>query len=81
MAQVNRLERISLERNSVHRPVSMAAYTVIQHDDGKRYFQINTYGSADRELPGKISQSLQFSEEAVSQLLAILQSEFGPQDP
>ncbi len=45
--------------------------------DGKKVLQLNTYGSAGRELPGKQSQTLQFDEAAAYQLFRMLKSEFG----
>ena len=36
--------------------------------DGEKYLQIDTYGSVDREMPGKISQSLRLTREAFEQL-------------
>jgi hypothetical protein len=38
--------------------------------------QIDTYGSVDRKLPGKKSQSLRFAPEAINQLREILDSHF-----
>ena len=38
---------------------------------GERVLQIDTYGSSDRQIPNKKSQSLRFSPEAIEQLKAI----------
>ena len=40
----------------------------VQGQDGEKFLQINTMGSADREIPGKVSQTLRLSKEAVEQL-------------
>jgi hypothetical protein len=40
--------------------------------NGKKYLQMDTYWSDEREIPGKISQSIQFSLEAIEQLKKIL---------
>jgi hypothetical protein len=39
--------------------------------------QIDTFGSDDREIPGKQSQTLQMGEEAAAQLFRILQKTYG----
>jgi hypothetical protein len=39
--------------------------------------QIDTYGSEDRELPGKQSQTLQFGKEAAFELHKILKETYG----
>ena len=44
--------------------------------DGERFFQIDTYGSADRQLVGKRSQSLRLNRESAIKLVALLQKEF-----
>jgi hypothetical protein len=39
--------------------------------------QIDTFGSADREIPGKLSQTIQFDRDTGEKLLAILQRTYG----
>lgn len=39
--------------------------------DGEKFIQIDTYGSSDRLMPGKVSQSLRLSEAAFDQLVKI----------
>ncbi len=41
-----------------------------------KYLQIDTYGSATRKIPGKKSQSIRFSPEAIDQLKEILKRDF-----
>lgn len=38
--------------------------------------QLSTYGSEEREIPGKTSQTLQFPRESAEQLFQILKEEF-----
>jgi len=38
--------------------------------------QLSTYGSEEREIPGKTSQTLQFTRESAAQLFRILKEEF-----
>ena len=72
MARIDKIERATMERNSVHNPVD-ATYTVFQDGDGRPILQIDTYGSESRQLPGKKSQSLQFSSQGLEALRRILQ--------
>jgi hypothetical protein len=40
------------------------------------FVQIDTYGRAEREVPGKVSQSLQFDEKSARALFDILRDTF-----
>ncbi|MBJ6802716.1 hypothetical protein [Geomonas propionica] len=69
MAIVTKITRQSLERESKHTVVD-CTYDVIEVE-GKRYLQLDTYGSAQREINGKKSQSIRLSPEAIEQLKKI----------
>ena len=71
MALIKSIERISLERNTVHGDVR-ATYCVFRDSRGDAYLQIDTYGSPRRQIPNKTSQTVQFGPEAVAQLREIL---------
>lgn len=73
MAIVNKLDKIVLERDSKHSEVN-CTYSIVEVGD-KKYLQIDTYGSKKRKMPGKKSQSLRFSPEAILQLKKIINSE------
>lgn len=75
MAIIRKLVPVTLDRDSRHTEVE-CTYTIVADDDGKKYLQIDTYGSVDRKIPGKKSQSMRFSPEAIDQLKAILEAEF-----
>ena len=75
MALVRRLEHKQMERNSLHDEVD-ATYSVVAWDD-RKLLQIGTYGRADREIPGKKSQTIQIDRGAGEQLFRILRDEFG----
>lgn len=51
------------------------SYFII-YDNEKKYLQLETTGSEDRQLIGKISQTIQFSPEAIIQLKELLDNEF-----
>lgn len=69
MAIVTEITHQSLERESKHTEVD-CTYDVILVD-GKKYLQLDTYGSARREIKGKKSQSIRLSPEAIEQLKMI----------
>jgi hypothetical protein len=75
MTIIRRLEPIRLERDSKHTEAD-CTYPIIWDEDRKKYLQIDTYGSAKRKIPGKKSQSIRFSPEAIDQHKAILKAEF-----
>ncbi|MDF2142253.1 hypothetical protein [Paenirhodobacter sp. CAU 1674] len=73
---------VSLEKEeqrsirSAH-PTRIPCKYMVGSFDGKKVLQLNTYGSAGREIPDKLSQTLQFDETAAHQLFRMLKSEFG----
>jgi hypothetical protein len=71
MGLINKLSRQSLQRAGRHFEVE-CTYDVVSDEHGKRYLQLDTYGSIKREVPGKKSQSMRFSQEAIAQLKQIL---------
>ena len=66
---------MTLERDVPHDEVD-CTYSVILDAQGKQYLQIDTYGSVSRQMPGKKSQSLRLSPEAIRQLREILADRF-----
>lgn len=75
MAVVRRLDSVTLEKDSPHSEVD-CTYSIISDGDGQRYFQVDTYGSKTRKIPGKKSQSIRFSSEAIEQLKHLLSTHF-----
>lgn len=70
MALIRHLKKSTMDRNSLHGEVE-AAYSVFEND-GRYILQIDTFGSDEREIPGKKSQTIQFGPEGLSQLRKIL---------
>lgn len=70
MARVDKLERKSVDRPSRHAAVE-ARYAIFDIA-GETILQIETYGSPGREIPGKVSQSVQFGSEGLAALKRIL---------
>lgn len=52
-------------------------YAVFEPDAGKRLLQLDTLGSRSREMPGKVSQTLQLDETRARILWTLLAEEFG----
>ena len=76
MAQIDitTIEKLIKDRNTVHEKV----YTTFSTFDsyGKHYVQIETYGRSDREMQGKISQSIQLDESSAKYLFDLLKKEY-----
>lgn len=53
---------------------------VFSGDDRAPIIQINTMGSADRQIPGKISQTIQLNRESARALFDILRDAYGFRD-
>lgn len=72
MAKINNLHRGFKEQPSVHDNVD-ATYYILDFPTGNKILQIDSVGRRSRKIPGKVSQSIQFSPEAIRQLKKILQ--------
>ena len=75
MAIVRHLERRELNEGAVHTETE-CSYSVVLDDLGGRYLQIDTYGSAERKMTGKKSQSIRFSMEAIRELRKVISQDF-----
>lgn len=75
MALIGKLEKLEMDRNSVHKQVE-GTYSVFKDDAGNTFVQLDTYGSKERKLKGKKSQSLQLNEKSARALLEILRSAY-----
>ena len=71
MALIESIKAQPLQSVAKHSAVE-CTYTVVIADD-RKCLQLDTYGSAGRAIPGKKSQSLRFSPEALQQLKHIIQ--------
>ena len=70
MALIKSFEHKSMDRNSIHDGID-ATYTTFERD-GRKFVQIDSYGRAEREMPGKKSQTIQFDEKSARELFDIL---------
>ena len=67
MATVRTFTHRELDRVSTHGEVEATISLV--DIGGEKFLQIDTYGSVDRQMPGKVSQSLHLSKEALDELV------------
>jgi len=75
MPLISEFEQIRKESGKVHKPVR-CGYCSFVGDDQNRDLLLETYGSSDRQMPDKISQSIQLNEAGARQLLEIIRHEF-----
>ncbi|NHZ46055.1 hypothetical protein [Nitratidesulfovibrio liaohensis] len=66
MATLKSLEYQQLAKTTSHTDVN-GTFTVVDVD-GEKFLQIDTYGSKDRQNPGKKSQSLRISKKMFMEL-------------
>lgn len=74
MALIAQFEPRPLAPRRLHSKVT-CGYGVVEVE-GTRVLQLETYGTVDREIPGKVSQSLQLDEAAARELKQLLDSAF-----
>jgi len=75
MAIVRHLEEKQLDVEAAHTETE-CTYSIVQTKDGTRFLQVDTYGSSERKIAGKKSQSVRFAPEAVRQLVDIINAHF-----
>ncbi len=77
MAQIDikTIEKLHKDRNVIHDKV-YTTYSTFDCDNN-HYVQIDTYGRSDREIPGKISQSIQLDKSSAEYIFNLLKCEFG----
>jgi hypothetical protein len=73
MALIRKLIETTKERQAVHGEVD-CAYSVFTDGHGRKYLQLETFGSPTRKLTGKTSQSMQFDESSLRELNRIIES-------
>ena len=71
---MKKFEEIRRDRQLIHDAID-ASYSVFERDV-RTFVQIDTRGRAEREMPGKISQSLQFNEKSAREFIDLLKDAF-----
>jgi hypothetical protein len=75
MAFITRFEKQEPNRKNIHKTNVVCKYFTLERD-GVHVVQLNTYGSSDREMPDKLSQTIQIGRKEAAELIAILKDEF-----
>ncbi len=75
MALVTNFERSEKDRHTVHKP-TVCAFSTFVGPDNHSYLQLDTFGSDDREIPGKVSQSIQLGANAAAELKRLIERTF-----
>ncbi len=76
MATIKKENIKRIEKNSYYQHKDVVATYSSFTEEGKKYFQIDTYGQSDRLMPDKISQTIQFDVETAKFLIQLLVDEF-----
>lgn len=74
LVRSDKIEKVEKFRNSVHN-LTIATYCIFE-EGGNKYFQMDTYGSNERVMTEKVSQSIQFDKSMAIKLVEILRKEF-----
>ncbi|MGW9496293.1 hypothetical protein ACWG5P_18190 [Streptomyces prasinus] len=74
MALIKEFQSVSSDTQRVHGPV-MCGYRTFTAD-GRRLLQLDTYGSTDRKILDKISQSIQLDADGARELVKIIAASF-----
>ncbi len=77
MALIRRLERSSKERNQIHEEVDCTYTDFADSKSGDRFLQLDTFGRPGRDIPGKVSQTIQLGRDGAAQLKQIIEQVFG----
>jgi hypothetical protein len=72
LALITEFKPSAAERNSVHKPVSCGWRTF--QVGNSRFLQPDTYGSQDREIPDKVSQSIQLDLHAAAKMMSLIRN-------
>lgn len=62
MARITSFEKAEMQRMQLHDAIGAKYYA--QEYDGRKLLQIPTFGRATRDIPDKVSQTIQLDEEA-----------------
>jgi hypothetical protein len=74
MAIITKFTKVSKDR--VGRPKTTECGFCPVDIDGAEYLLLETYGAADRAIPGKISQSIHLDRQRAAELKALLERQF-----
>jgi len=70
----NKIHPLKKDRNFIHQEVD-CTYTSFEDENGNKYLQFDTHGSAQRKVKNKVSQSIQLNKEAAIKLIQIIKEQ------
>ena len=76
MAFVKRIVADDREIRSLQ-PTQVECRYMVKEINGRMFLQLNSYGSDQRQIPDKLSQTLQFDEASARELWEVLGRNFG----
>lgn len=76
LALVTKFEQHDPRSQSLH-PTHVTCRYVLRNIEGRKWIQLDTYGSSTREMPDKLSQTVQFTEVEARRLWTVLGDHFG----
>lgn len=71
MSLITSIEKLEKEKHNVHAKAP-CTYSIIIDEQGRRYLQIDAYGSDQRQIKGKISYTMQFNEDSARRLKGLI---------
>ncbi|MGW4273794.1 hypothetical protein ACWEGQ_15840 [Streptomyces seoulensis] len=74
MALIKEFQTVTSDTQRLHGPVTCGYRTFTV--DGQRVLQLDTYGSTERQILDKISQSVQLDVDSARELLKIIEESF-----
>jgi len=75
MAVITKFEK-EQRQPTLHPTYVICGWAIASSAEGGPLLQLTTYGSASRENPGKVSQTVQLTKESAGMLFDILKREF-----
>ena len=76
MAIITSFKKHTPDRITAQHTTAEARYFVFEDAHGDKHFQLNTYGSKDRQVVGSQSQNIRLSENLAKELISILTAAF-----
>jgi len=76
MAKIDFSKIKFVQKNGSVHDIATATYHFFETHDGK-YFQLDTYGTPNREVPAQASQKIQFNKKTAEWLIGVLCKGFG----
>ncbi len=74
MALIGEFHHVTSDKSALHKPVSCGWRTF--HAGDAKILQLDTYGSDTRQIPNKVSQSIQLDRAGAAELVKLIRATF-----